>query len=146
MDKKQDYSNHARYFPFHHFFLAPLSLAFFIWTLIDLDFSSSEAIAESIKSFILAIMVLSLPMLSRIYALKNQNRIIFAEMRARYAELTGKAFREKEEKLKGGQIIALRFASDEELLPLIEETIEKNYSPKEIKMKIKNWKGDYQRV
>jgi hypothetical protein len=85
-------------------------------------------------------------MLARIYALKNQNRIIYAEMRARYAELTGKAFREKEEKLSGGQLIALRFASDEELIFLIEETIEKNYTPKEIKMKIKNWKGDYRRV
>ena len=71
MDKKQDFSNHARYFPFHHFILAPLSLAFFIWTLVDLDFSSSEEISESVKSLILAIMVLSLPMLARIYALKK---------------------------------------------------------------------------
>lgn len=146
MKKAQNFKNHTRYFPFHHFFLFPLTLTYFIWTIIDLDFSSTSATSESIKSLILALVILNLPFLSRIYALKNQNRIIFAEMRARYAELTGKPFKEIESKLSGSQIIALRFASDEELLPLIEESISKELSSKEIKMKIKDWQGDYRRV
>jgi hypothetical protein len=60
--------------------------------------------------------------------------------------LTGKTFDEKERELKLGQIIALRFASDAELLNLMDRAIAENLSSKEIKQQIKNWKGDYLRV
>jgi hypothetical protein len=82
----------------------------------------------------------------RSYALKLQNRIILNEMRNRYFHLTGKTFDEKERELKLGQIIALRFASDAELLNLMDRAIAENLSSKEIKQQIKNWKGDYLRV
>ena len=48
--------------------------------------------------------------------------------------------------LRLSQIIALRFASDEEFLPLVERAIAEKLSAKEIKAQIKNWKGDYHRV
>jgi hypothetical protein len=57
------------------------------------------------------------------YALTLQNRIILNEMRIRYFHLTGKTFDEKEQNLKLGQIIALRFASDEEILGLMDRAI-----------------------
>ena len=82
----------------------------------------------------------------RSYALKLQNRIILNEMRNRYFHLTGKTFDEKERELKLGQIIGLRFASDEELLGLMERAIAEKLTAKEIKQQIKNWKGDYIRV
>jgi hypothetical protein len=85
-------------------------------------------------------------MLARIYALKNQDRIIRMEMRQRYFELAGKPFKDHEKKLRLSQIIALRFASDEELLPLIEKTIEEDLRSKEIKKSIKNWQEDRRRV
>ncbi len=44
-------------------------------------------------------------------------------MRNRYYHLTGKSFDEKERQLKLGQIIGLRFASDEELLNLMDRAI-----------------------
>ena len=68
------------------------------------------------------------------------------EMRLRYFYLTGKSFSEKEKDLRTNQIIALRFAGDDELLSLMDQAISKNLSNKEIKMSIKNWKGDYSRV
>lgn len=68
------------------------------------------------------------------------------EMRIRYFHLIGKSFYEKEKDLKTNQIIALRFAGDSELLPLIDQAIDKKLSKKDIKMSIKNWKGDYSRV
>ena len=48
--------------------------------------------------------------------------------------------------LRMGQIIALRFASDEEYVSLTERAIAENLSSKEIKMSIKNWKADHNRL
>ena len=80
------------------------------------------------------------------YATKNQDRTIRLEMRLRYFEMTGTSFSSKEKQLKLSQIIALRFAGDAEILPLMERTIAENLSVKEIKSAITDWQGDYNRV
>jgi hypothetical protein len=144
--KTQNYGNHTRYNPFQHFVLAPLTLIFLGWTGNKMDFSSTETTLESIYLFIGAIILFLLPLLARLYALKLQNRIILNEMRNRYFHLTGKTFDEKERELRLGQIIGLRFASDEELLNLMDRAIAEKLTAKEIKQQIKNWKGDYIRV
>ncbi len=72
-----------------------------------------------------------------------QDRAIRAEENFRYYLLTGKPL---DSRLRIGQIIALRFASDAELPALAEQAIKENMSQKDIKMAIKNWKGDYHRV
>lgn len=143
---QQNYRNHARYYPFHHFVITPLTLVYFIWTLIKMDFSSSETISDGFYQLIGALILVLLPLLARLYALKLQNRMILNEMRIRYFHLTGKSFDELEEKLTQGQIIALRFASDDEILGMINQAIDQKTSPKEIKKSIKDWRGDYRRV
>jgi hypothetical protein len=144
--KQQNFKNHARYYPFHHFIVTPLTLILLGWTIVKTDFSTSVTSSESFYRLLIAFIIALLPLLARLYALKLQNRMILNEMRIRYFHLTGKPFYDKENKLKLGQIIALRFASDEELLTLMEKSIEEGLSPKEIKLQIKNWKGDYRRV
>ena len=111
-----------------------------------MDFSSQETTTESAYLFIGAFVLFLLPLLVWLYALKIQNRIILNEMRNRYFHLTGKTFEEKEQNLKLGQIIGLRFASDEELLGLMDRAIAEKLTAKEIKQQIINWKGDYIRV
>jgi len=93
-----------------------------------------------------AIILFLLPLLARIYGLKNQDRIIRMEMRQRYFELTGQSFKDKEKRLRLSQIIALRFASDGELLPLMEKAIKEKLRAKKIKQMIKNWQEDSRRV
>lgn len=144
--KTQNYSNHPRYYPFHHFVITPLTLIYLGVTVYRIDFSTSESISTSLYSLLGAIILVLLPLLARIYALKTQNRIILMEMRQRYFHLTGTSFYPKEKLLKLGQIIALRFAGDEELEALIENAIQNRLSPKEIKIQVKNWQGDYRRV
>ncbi len=144
--KNQNYGNHTRYNPFHHFVLTPLTLLFLGWTVGKLNFSTQETTLESAYYFIGAFVLFLLPLLARLYALKLQNRIILNEMRNRYFHLTGKMFEEKEPNLKLSQIIALRFASNEELLGLMDRAIAEKLTAKEIKQQIKNWKGDYIRV
>jgi hypothetical protein len=97
-------------------------------------------------NFFIALALLLCVLIARLYALKNQNRLIRIEMRYRFFELTGKSFAEKEAKLRLSQLIALRFASDSELVPLINKSISENLSSKQIKLAIKNWLPDHHRV
>jgi hypothetical protein len=85
-------------------------------------------------------------LVARMYALMLQDRLIRSEMRQRFFELSGKRFSEVESKLSLKQIIALRFASDEELLTLIDRSLKENLAPKQIKAAIKNWVPDNSRV
>ncbi len=79
----------------------------------------------------------------RIFPLKAQDRAIRAEENLRHYVLTGKLLPPN---LKISQIVALRFAPDDEFLPLIEQTLDKNLTQKEIKKEVKNWKSDEYRV
>lgn len=146
MSKAQNFDNHSKYYPFHHFFILPLALIFLGWTVVRMDFSTSDTISESIYQLLFAFIIFLISYLPRIYALKNQNRIIRMEVRQRYYELTGDQFYEKENQLTPAQIIALRFAGDEEILALVDTSIKENTAPKEIKKSIKNWKADHHRV
>ena len=79
----------------------------------------------------------------RMFPLGNQNRVIRAEENLRYYVLTGKLLPVG---LRMGQVIALRFAPDEELEALVNRAVNENLSPSDIKKAIKNWKGDYHRI
>ena len=61
----------------------------------------------------------------------------------RYYLATGKP---QDSRLKMPQIIALRFAGDDEYVGLSKKAVEQNMSSKEIKMAIQHWKGDYNRL
>jgi uncharacterized membrane protein len=141
----QNYSNHTRFNPFHHFVIIPLAVFLIAWTFLKV-LSSEISLNEKVFYIISSILILFITLITRLYALKNQDRLIRVEMRLRYFELTGKSFSMLEEQLQLSQLIALRFASDEELLALIDKTLKENLSNKEIKKAIKNWKADLMRV
>jgi hypothetical protein len=44
------------------------------------------------------------------------------------------------------QIVALRFASDEELADLTQDALDNNTSAKALKQAVKHWRPDYDRV
>ena len=85
-------------------------------------------------------------MLRQHYALILQNRIVRLELRYRYFTLTGKRLEEFEYKLTDDQIFALRFAPDNELIPLVENAVKNNLTGDTIKKAIVNWRADYNRV
>jgi hypothetical protein len=94
--------------------------------------------------FILMVLtVISVSFHCRSFALKAQDRAIRAEENLRYFILTGNRLNQD---LSLYQIIALRFASDEEFVSLTARTIEQNLKPDEIKRLIKNWRADYHRA
>jgi len=57
--------------------------------------------------------------------------------------MTGKML---DPRLTIGQVIALRFASDEEFVPLARRAAEEGMTPDQIKRAVKNWRADLYRV
>ena len=151
--KPQNYKNHVRYYPPHHFLLLPLLAAAIVISAYHIFHAPYDLLLHTLFQVVFAWITIILVfilwvavMLRQHYALGNQNRIVRLEMRLRYYQLTGKRLEPLEEKLSFGQIAALRFASDAELLPLMERAEKENLSPKQIKQAIQNWQGDYMRV
>jgi hypothetical protein len=144
MPEQQNYSNHARYFPLFHFVIFPLLAINFLCHLVRLFLEPSwERGFWTLLSVVFILMILA----ARIQALTVQNRVIRLEEKLRYKDVLSPDLAAKTETLSLGQIIALRFASDEELPNLVERTLNGEFAePKDIKMAIKNWQGDHLRA
>jgi hypothetical protein len=80
--------------------------------------------------------------ISRAYIVRLQDRIILLEMKVRAAEVLPGGQDAQMAKLTKQQIIALRFASDEELGSLLDRAVRENLAPKDIKAAIKTWRPD----
>jgi len=143
--KEQNYKNHIRFYTPHHFVFYPVMLvliivsAYFAWTRHD------YVIWSFIGAAFLSITMLSF-MLRQHYALTLQNRIVLLELRYRFFATTGERLEMYEGMLNEGQLFALRFAQDDQLLHLIKKAINEELSADAIKRSIENWKPDHNRV
>lgn len=143
--KEQHFGNHVRYVPLFHFVTMPLMLGIIIASVINLV-GLWDVPGQRLGALLICLMALSMGLLAffaRSFALRAQNRAIRAEEHLRYLLLTGKRM---DRRLRLGQIIALRFADDEEFVQLAEEAVEKKLSQKAIKQQIRRWRADHHRV
>ncbi len=146
MQTPQNLKNHTRFDPPFHFFVLPMLLLNFIFS-IYLAIHHWPAhwalhlwwIAMSLVFFVWA-------GISRAEILRAQDRIIRLEERLRLASLLPADDCAHIHELTVKQLIALRFASDNELPALVRKTLTQNLEPKAIKQSIVNWRGDYHRV
>jgi hypothetical protein len=139
----QTLANHVRLDPPFHYFLLPVFAITWIVTVVLLV-RHPGLMHFWILVFVTAILGAALK--TRLYALKVQDRIIRLEERLRLATLLPDSLRPQIAKLSEGQLIALRFASDEEVPALVERTLSASLAPADIKKAIKNWRPDYWRV
>jgi hypothetical protein len=84
--------------------------------------------------------------ISRTYTTRLQDRIIKLEMRLRCAQLLSGAQQAVLARLSTPQIVALRFASDEELPGLLERAEREQLTADQIKRAIKSWLPDLDRT
>jgi hypothetical protein len=82
----------------------------------------------------------------RLYALKVQDRVIRFEERLRLKALSPTEWHKQIDRLTEDQLIGLRFASDDEIVPLAKQALEQNLNRKQIKERINNWRPDHWRV
>ena len=144
MAETQTYQNHTRYFPLVHFVLFPILTFNLIWQSVRLYQEPSWDRAEGL---LMAFAFIAMNVAARLQALRAQDRVIRLEESMRYQRVLTPELAAKAETLKAGEKIALRFASDAELADLVERTLKGEFAKtKEIKLAIKNWRGDYLRV
>ena len=139
----QSLANHSRLDPLFHFFLLPLGFVAIILSVIHLIHDPSMA---STLLVILAIGFVIIATKTRTYSLKVQDRVIRLEERLRLALLMPEAGRARIGELTESQLIALRFASDDELPGLAMRALNEGLTKKQIKKSIESWRGDYFRV
>jgi len=84
--------------------------------------------------------------ISREYTTKLQDRVIKLEMKLRAAAVLTPAQQATFARLDKRQVIALRFAPDDELPALVEQAGRDNLSADQIKRAIKNWLPDLDRT
>ena len=144
MPEQQNYENHVRWYPLVHFVISPLLILNLFWQIFRLYQEQSFDRAENL---ILAIVLIMLSVAARLQALKAQDRIIRLEEKLRYQQVLPPDLAAQASGLRTGQMLALRFASDDELPELVRRTLNGEFKDgKEIKMAVKNWRGDYLRV
>jgi Family of unknown function (DUF6526) len=139
----QNYKNHGRMVPLFHYVTFSLLLAVLIGAIVNLVNSAHENVYSASLLVVLTIAAILIAWFARSFPLKAQDRAIRAEENLRHYVLTGKLL---DNRLTPGQIVALRFAGDEEFVALAKKAADENMNSKAIKMAIQNWKGDYYRV
>jgi hypothetical protein len=141
--KKQTYSNHVHYVPLYHYLTFLAMLILIAGAVYNLVTCKPEQTLPSWLLLLLVFTLISVSFHNRSFALKAQDRAVRAEENFRYFVLTGKPLPHS---LTMYQIIALRFAGDEELVALADKALRENLTPKEIKQAVKKWKADYHRA
>jgi hypothetical protein len=143
--KDQSHKNHAQYVPGFHFITATAIVALLIGAFVNL-YNSLNDHANLYSASLICLVAIILCLLFwyiRSFPLRAQDRAIRAEENFRHFVLTG---RRLDNRLTMSQIIALRFASDEEMPVLAQQAADNNLSSKAIKESITNWKPDHHRV
>ena len=141
----QSISNHTRFFPPFHFFVIPILLGNFLYTLY-----AWYKVGFSIGGLWRAIVAFTLAygfVVARLMALKVQDRVIRLEEMLRYERLLPADLKARVNEFTMGQMISLRFASDAELPALARKVLDDKVSErKAIKQMVKTWRPDYLRA
>ena len=143
-EQTQTLATHRRFIPAWHFFALPMLIinVFVVGLKFGRDLSLSNAWAV-IVAIALAIGIA----LSRTMPLRAQDRIIRLEERIRLERLVPADLRGRVGELTPDQLIALRFAPDNEVPELARRVLGGELKTRaDIKGAVKNWRGDHLRV
>jgi hypothetical protein len=141
--KEQNFKNHTRLVAGFHGVTFLLIFLLLIGSIVNVVNSAKENLYSASLLVLVSVIFLLLSWYTRAFAIKAQDRAIRAEESLRYFVLTGKPFPAR---ITMGQIIALRFAADEEFPELTMRAVNENLKGKEIKATVKHWRADHHRA
>jgi len=141
--KVQDYKSHRRYIFGFHIITLLFIIALLAGSVVNLLHTEHSNLYSASLICLISVILGLMFIYVRQFPLKAQDRAIRAEENLRHYVLSGKLL---DRRLRTSQIIALRFASDEEFVQLAKKALEQNMDSHTIKKSILNWKGDFHRV
>jgi hypothetical protein len=143
--QEQNYANHRQFVPAYHFVLLSILVLTLMGSVVNLYQSWGDHVQVYNAALIVVLVFSSLliTFLFRMFSLKAQDRAIRAEENLRHYVLTGKLL---DPRLGVRQIVALRFAGDEEFAALATRAAEESLAPDAIKQAVAHWRADTYRV
>jgi hypothetical protein len=141
--KEQNFRNHSRYIILWTFITPLILLAILGGSIVNLIHADAHTHYSAALILLISVVLIIIYWYARVFALKAQDRAIRAEENFRHFILTGKPF---DSRMRMSQIIALRFAPDDEFIAISKKAVEEKLSQRQIKQSIKNWKADHNRV
>ena len=148
--KEQNYANHRKLTPLFHIWLSLLLLVLLVGSAYNIHWQWTHRNACGYVSLVQSWLILGIVVfigiaafITRSFSATVQDRAIRAEENFRHFTATGKTL---DKALTMKQIIALRFASDEEFVELAKRAVSENLTNDQIKRAIKNWRADHHRI
>ncbi len=140
----QTYASHRRFIPIYHFFVVPVLLINVVVTAIrfvrDPRLMTAWVVVVALALFFGVLYLRFMPV-------RAQDRIIRLEERARLERILPSDLRGRVGELSASQLIAIRFAPDDEAPELTRRTLNGELKTQgDIKLAIRNWRGDHLRV
>jgi hypothetical protein len=143
-EQTQTFATHRRFIPIYHFFVVPILLINVIVTVIQLVRDPRLMTAWVV---VVALALFFGMLYLRFMPVRAQDRIIRLEERTRLERLLPGDLRGRVGELTATQLIAIRFAPDDEVPELTRRTLNGELkSQGDIKRAIRNWRGDHLRV
>lgn len=143
--REQNIENHVRWVPAFHFFVVPVLILNFVQSIFRLihTWFNWNALVAALTALALVFLMFQ----ARVFALRVQDRVIRLEERRRMSRLFPEELQARINEFTSAQLVALRFASDEELPTLARQVLnDKTTDQKMIKKSIKHWRADYLRA
>jgi len=142
--KPQSFEHHTRVVPPYHMVAFPILAINLIWSLYNVIRTPS---AGTVISLLLAVALLIIFFFARLFALAVQDRVIRLEERLRLEKLLPPDLQPRIPEFTVSQLVALRFASDQELPALARRVLTENITDRKvIKRMIQQWRPDHQRA
>jgi hypothetical protein len=140
----QTYATHRRFVPGFHFFALPVLAANVVVTILrlvrDPGFETGWSVIVALALFLAIFLLRGMP-------LRAQDRIIRLEERTRLDRLVPADLRGRIGELTPGQLVAIRFAPDEEVPDLMRRTLNGELkTTNDIKRAVRNWRADHLRA
>jgi hypothetical protein len=140
----QTYANHRRVFPLYHLFVLPILITHVVVTTV------ASVRHPSLWNLWLVVVALGLVggmVANRASTLIVQNRVIGLEMRLRLATVLPVELCQRIPELHLRQLVGLRYASDDELVGLVERCLRGELATADaVKREVRHWRPDYVRA
>jgi hypothetical protein len=145
---EQNYANHAKYVPGFHFVTFGILTINLIWSLFRLFWGVPGApLPDRLLNVAVAVALALMAWYLRVFPLKAQDRVIRLEETLRLERLLPADLKPRIGELRPGQLIALRFAGDDELPDLTRAVLAGEVTaPGEIKKRVRSWRADHFRM